>query len=235
MIRRDFAYFLNVSNVSPSEAEKLSELLKREEFFNGILRTYDTPGSGPIVFDTDTVGGSITAIDRDQVEEMLHKLAMVFPEAEFYLKAEDVDDKSSAYEIKMKGDLFQSAYQRSYMPELSPPVPFECRHDPFPTRDFVNEILTGTDFQLLHKQKYDLVNCVYHGVPVPSETTEGLINFLDIIEDWGEQEGRFVFPELQEPVKPSLSTQIAAATAVSEASNSDKTAPNITPTHSNER
>lgn len=209
MYRDEFAYFLNVSDIRPNEAEKLIDLMRSDDFFDGRLspdRSEEDILANRIQFDCGGLG-SITGIDREEVDKAMHILAQTFPEASFYLSAENVDNPLVKYEIKTHGDLYSCAEQQYYMPELSLPVPYEQRHESN-NENFFNQFLHRTDFDLLYQQKQDLVHALYSGANVPAESLEGLVHFLDFIGDWAEQEGLFIYPnQCQEE---SITDQIMA-------------------------
>lgn len=62
-----------------------------------------------------------------------------------------------------------------------------------------NKILNETDFNLLYQQKQALVAALYDHEFIEPDVLEGLINFLDVISDWAEKEGKFKYPEHTEP------------------------------------
>lgn len=209
MYRDEFAYFLNVSDIRPDQADKLITLMQSEDFFDGRLtpdHSQEDLLANRIQFDCG-MQGSITGIDREEVDKTMHALAQAFPEATFFLHAENVDNPLEKYEIKTHGDLYSCAEQQYHMPELSEPVPFDQRLE---TKKEIclDQFLHRTDFDALYQQKQDLVHALYSGANVPAESLEGLIHFLDFIGDWAEQEGVFVYPNLDQ--EETITDQIMA-------------------------
>lgn len=200
---KDFAYFLSVENVKPQDREKLLGIMKQENIFSGALSPcYDAEAvkQNRISFDCDACHGSISEIALDNVEEAMHELATTFPNARFHLFAENVDDHSEQYQMCTFGNMYQYAERQSYMPELSPPVPFEARtatQMPFGEKDFLNEFLHNTDFDFLFQQKMELLESSRFNSPLPREISEGLVNFLDFLQDWAESQGVYRNPEAE--------------------------------------
>lgn len=65
-------------------------------------------------------------------------------------------------------------------------------------KDYLNEFITNTDFDLLYQQKQALVEARARNLPVDPETLDGLIHFLDFIGDWAEEQGAFTYPPFEE-------------------------------------
>lgn len=198
---KDFAYFLTVDNIHPKESELLLEMMQQDRFFYGELSpSYDTEDikQNRIAFDCDAQGGSIREINKDDIDQTMHALATTFPNAKFHLFADDVEDHSAQYQICTYGDMYQYAEQASYMPELSDPVPFDKRQFidlRSNTRTiYMEEFLHNTDFNLLYEQKKALLAALEFPSSLSEKTVEGLVNFLDFIQDWAEREGVFVSP-----------------------------------------
>ena len=55
--------------------------------------------------------------------------------------------------------------------------------------------VNGLDWKLLHKQKLELVGYQLYGTLPSKEAVDGLINFLDTLQDEAEEQGLFKFPE----------------------------------------
>lgn len=75
-------------------------------------------------------------------------------------------------------------------------------------RDYLSDLLHNTDFNLLYQQKQALLTAREHHLPIDTETIDGLVNFLDFIGDWAEQEGVFEYPTFDE--EPSFVDELIA-------------------------
>lgn len=222
MFQKDFAYFLTVTNIEHNDALQLIQQLQHQDNFRGALTPDyhdDDIKDKRIFFECGNLG-SISEVNRDEVEQTMHNLATAFPQARFHLQAENVDNNAEQYQICTYGDMFQSSTLRTFMPALSQPVLFDQRNSGSPgfsNQDFLTDFLTGTDFNLLYQQKIALLQAREGNSSVPTETIDGLVNFLDFIGDWAEKEGVFSYPDLEQEEtltdskKPSLDNIIASA------------------------
>ena len=196
-----FAYFLVVRDIEPKEASILMDMMRQEKYFDGALfpdYSEEDTRQKRIFFDCGNKG-SIIKIDRPEVEQMMHTLAMAFPAAKFYLTAENLDNAQERYQICTHNDMFQFSELQTYMPKLSKPVPFAQRalaQTFIGERNFLDEFLHKTDFNLLFDQKMALLQARDGKSPISVETIDGLVNFLDFIGDWAENEGFFIYPDL---------------------------------------
>lgn len=198
----DVAYFLTVKDIRQQDAEKLTAMMRSKDFFDGLLvpnQDEDDRLHNRISFDCG-FKGSIGRIVRSEVDETMHKLAVTFPEATFTLLAENQENKLDQYQVSTHGDLYRCAEMQTIMPALSDPVPFDKRNDAAPAsqRNFFNEFLHNTDFNLLYQQKLALLQATSQKGNVPEDVLDGLVNFLDFLGDWAEQEGVFTYPEMSE-------------------------------------
>lgn len=199
MDNKEFAYFLTVQDIEPTNISKLLQMMRQDRFFSGLLSpTYsaDDAKQNRVYFDCGDFG-CISEIRQDDVEKAMHTLATTFPKSRFHLLAENVDDRSEQYQICTFGDMYQYAQRQSYMPELSRPVPFDQRavtQTLLGEKDYLNEFLHKTDFNLLYEQKTALLKALNNPSSLSEDTIEGLANFLDFIGDWAESEGLFVSP-----------------------------------------
>lgn len=225
MQRDDVAYFLTAQNIEPEDVNRLIQKIQEEQLFGGVLTpdfSEDDLKNKRIFFDCG-MHGSTEAIDRSDVDQIMHDLAMSFPGTQFSLLAENLDHALDQYQICTYKDLYQSSQLQTHMPSLSAPVPFDQRDTvspPVPARDFLGEFFTNTDFNLLYQQKQALLRALdeasdplpwQNGAGLSAETLEGLVNFLDFIGDWAEHEGFFDYPITEESRKPALDSIIAAA------------------------
>lgn len=220
MNQYQFAYSLLVRNIEEKDAQKLIQLMKQETVFDGLLSsnyTAEDAKNKQIFFDCGD-WGSISKIKQDTVKTTMHDLALLFPNAKFHLLAENVDNRSEAYQICTFGDMYQYAEQETFMSDLSKPVPFAQRaiaESAVGAKDYLYDFFHSTDFNLLYQQKQALLHAMEHHTSVPDSTLEGLVNFLDFIGDWAEEKGVFTYPDLEQendsPQKPALDQLIASA------------------------
>ncbi len=208
----NFSYLLEAENLTAGDIPHLMHLMKQNAFFDGLLNNIGVIGKED-VFSASCSNpyNSMGKIDRSEVEETMHVLAVTFPNAEFHLFAENLDNPREQYRIVTCGDLYQEAELQYHMPELSAPVPFEARHSqPLQNKDFLQEFLTNTNFDLLYQQKMELLKVLdlqsagLGPCQFSTETLEGLVNFLDFIGDWAEQEGRFTYPPEEDQTIDSI-------------------------------
>ena len=59
----------------------------------------------------------------------------------------------------------------------------------------IRQLVDRVDYPLLYQQKQDLVRAMETGCPVPAETLEGLVNYLDAVGDMAEAIGLFTYPK----------------------------------------
>ena len=194
MVHDDYAYFLTVTDASAEDRIAIDLLLKQDDYFSGCLRKDLDSSPNHVLFTCDKVGGSISELDQEDVAQTMHKLAMLFPTATFYLQAENVDDKSKSYEIKTHQNLYQHTEMVSYMPNLSSPVPFESRASIHETDISGQAIPKDTDWSSMQDQKKILAESLRTGAPVPAATLNQLIKFLDDTCNWAERSGFFTQP-----------------------------------------
>ena len=221
MNQYQYSYSLLIRNIEKKDAQKLIQLMKQKSVFDGLLTSrYTTADAAKkqIYFDCGGSGGSISEIGRDDVKNTMHNIALLFPDAKFHLLAENVQDRSEAYQICTFGDMYQYAEQETHMSDMSKPVPFDMRaiaESAIGAKDYLFDFFHSTDFNLLYQQKQALLHAMEHQTPVPDKTLEGLVNFLDYIGDWAEEKGVFTYPDLEQenttPQKPALDQLIASA------------------------
>lgn len=211
-----FAYFLTVQNIESPDALKLMRMMRDPKYFDGALfpdYTAEDSQLKRIFFDCGN-RGSIDEISRDEVDQIMNSIAKTFPKARFHLLADDIDNPDLQYQICTQGDMYQYSQRQAFMPKLSTPVPFEHRsvvQSLFSEKDYHNEFLYHTDFDLLYQQKMALLQAREQNAALSPETIDGLVNFLDFIGDWAEHEGVFVYPNLEEKEKNKLDQVISSA------------------------
>lgn len=194
-----FSYFLTISSTpfperQISEEEHQIKLLCDAVKQTEVLRDLEcdtTNDTHEIVLSLPE--GTTEEINRNDLEEALHNLALRYPDYAFNLCATNEDHRDEEYEIQFHGDLYQESNLYSRMPNLSQPVAFEDRNvsGHLSPQDAIDALLNKTDFNLLYQQKKALLKNLAFSAALSPAVVNDLLNLLDAVGNLAEAEGRF--------------------------------------------
>lgn len=201
-ITSDYRYDLRVLGADDAILEQFQEALKKTPF-NHFLEQDPVE---PDLFTTE-VWGSQGGMYEEDVQVYLHNLAVQFPQLTLNLTATDLFDGETGYELTFRGDMFQRSFPEIVWTDPMPPVLFDERGDTFrksverqgKISQLTEEVVYGTDYDLLYAQKLTLLEHLATGKPIPKPALEGLINLLDTMGDLGETLGRFQYDDMEPP------------------------------------
>ena len=159
--------------------------------------------------------------EAEDHEDLLHDLSVKDPDAAFELSGTDLEYGTDSFVKGFRGELYQECYAETFDPALTEDgwIPFDRRSEETlemrPADGAIPEWAANTDWDLLSSQKQALVDAVMAGIPISEDVLNGLVNFLDAVGDWAEDQGLYVYPEVSETIgslrKPPLSTLIKEA------------------------
>lgn len=203
-ITSDYRYDLRVFGADDAILDQFKAALAKTPF-NHFLEQDPVE---PDLFTTE-VWGSQGGMYEEDVQKYLHGLALQFPQLKLTLTAMDISDGETGYELTFQGNMFQRSFPEIVWSDPFPPVPFVLhdRGDMFrqamkrhnEIHRLTEEVVYGTDYDLLYAQKLTLLEHLATGKPIPKPALEGLINLLDTMGDLGETLGRFQYDGIEPP------------------------------------